>query len=188
MVTLVATSCMGGRVERHLTPPRDHRPRAERCPERAPGISILGDPAPFLECRNDAECTRVRKGRCDYKKIWSGGSSSRCLEPNTIVTRWTYDYCFSDTDCGPTDVCLCDAEDGNRCVPANCRTDADCAGGFCSPTYILSCPNAPGCAASPPAVGGYYCHTADDECPGDSCRESECVSSGGHWKCAAGCP
>lgn len=77
--------------------------------------------------------------------------------------------CTSDADCLPDAACLCAAgvpsggggHDGlvavTECVPANCRTDADCGGFFC--------------AVSPSLCGfgfpdGLFCHTAEDECVG----------------------
>jgi hypothetical protein len=54
------------------------------------------------------------------------------------------------------------------CVAGNCRVDADCgSNGYCSPS-----PSKNGCGGIP--VGGYYCHTRDDECVDDS----DCVSTG----------
>ena len=85
--------------------------------------------------------------------------------------------CTSDADCLPGAACLCAAGipsggggyEGlvaiSECVPANCRTDADC-GEFL-------------CALSPSLCGygfndGLFCHTADDECvDGQDCVDQQ---------------
>lgn len=84
----------------------------------------------------------------------------------------TYDACVLDGDCGGVKVCECEGQ-GNRCVDANCHTDADCDGRGCSPTFDLSCGPYDG-------VQGYYCHTATDECV----RDSDCSHDSGSGYCA----
>lgn len=59
--------------------------------------------------------------------------------------------CLTDGDCGKNELCLCeDASYGGRCVPALCKTDADCKNGnhcasqtSCDQFY---CDDEPGCA------------------------------------------
>lgn len=82
-----------------------------------------------------------------------------------------------DTDCATGLTCACHGSPythgaGNTCVPGNCRVDADCgSGGYCSPSDApMSCG----------ALGGYYCHTAADQCIDDT----DCPSSQGPQVCA----
>jgi hypothetical protein len=88
-----------------------------------------------------------------------------------------YDACQHDTDCGAGHACACHGTadtgtSGNTCVAGNCRVDSDCGpGGYCSPSLnTLSCGE---------GVGGYYCHTANDQCIDDS----DCASTNGPAAC-----
>jgi hypothetical protein len=104
------------------------------------------------------------------------------------------DECLSDADCaagsGQTEVCSCAGNTfeyahatRNLCVPADCRTDAECAPYLCSPSN--------GDGGPFYGVQGYYCHTPNDTCSNDS----DCVNNGtqgycmfsvlsDHWTCA----
>lgn len=98
-------------------------------------------------------------------------------------------HCASDSDCSSNDVCTCDGTAfgyahqslGNVCVPSNCRTDADCASGYCSPSPDFQMGPFYG-------VQGYYCHSCADSCINDS----DCPTNGycaydptvGHWACS----
>jgi hypothetical protein len=132
---------------------------------------------PPVDCRTHAECTAGDNGRC----VGNGHDGWRC----------TYDDCFSDADCpgfdgGRAGVCACKngfRSDNNVCLYAgNCRTDADCGGGYCSPTL--------GQCGRYGTFVGYYCHTSADECTDDAdcaatpnayCAWSELK---GHWACS----
>jgi hypothetical protein len=96
-------------------------------------------------------------------------------------------------DCPAGAACVCAPMGGgagssgspSACVTSGCRTDADCASGFCSPSYAGGC-NGP---------VGFFCHAGNDECGNDT----DCVYDGhapfraacvysaanGHWACAA---
>jgi hypothetical protein len=69
----------------------------------------------------------------------------------------------------------------NVCVPAQCRTDADCGpNGACSPSFDGFCA----------ALSGYHCHSAADSCNSNSdcCSDTpECTYQPalGHFACAA---
>jgi hypothetical protein len=75
----------------------------------------------------------------------------------------------------------------NQCLPGDCRTDADCKGGYCSPTYDTTCGSYDGWV-------GFYCHGPSDDCTNDS----DCVNAQGQggycafgkevgkWICAYG--
>jgi hypothetical protein len=76
--------------------------------------------------------------------------------------------CREDADCGPGSACLCSSgvpnacADGHsvgesQCVPADCRTDADCGGLFCG-VSLTQCGS----------TDGLFCHTLEDECQGDA--------------------
>ena len=118
----------------------------------------------------------------------TSGTNGRCIQASTgaPLCRCTYDACMHDSDCGGGQLCVCHGSAltfgaGNTCLPGNCRVDADCGALACSPT-----PNPNGCGV----VGGYYCHTADDDCTNDSdCAGSlaACVydTDGKHWVCQA---
>jgi hypothetical protein len=77
---------------------------------------------------------------------------------------------MGDVDCKPGTVCGCHGtayagDQGNTCVSGDCRIDSDCGvGGYCSPTL-----NVNSCGS----LGGYYCHTAADQCIDDT----DCSSS-----------
>jgi hypothetical protein len=145
------------------------RPVAITCSAcRPPGISGPGGVAD--ECANDADCTDGDNGRCRY-----GRAGAYC----------DYDACFSDNDCQEDEACLCDGASsgtggGNVCVPAECRVNADCAGGFpCSPT-LGSCGHYTNFVA-------YRCHRAEDECSSDAdCGPGYCAfdEALGHWACS----
>ena len=101
--------------------------------------------------------------------------------------------CEQDSDCGPSDaglyVCSCApatrqfaGSSVNWCVLGDCRVDADCACGYCSPTYNSSCGSFFGYV-------GYYCHVPGDTCANDSeCDGGYCAyfPQVGHWACGYG--
>jgi hypothetical protein len=102
------------------------------------------------------------------------------------------DQCTQDSQCSGKLVCLCEnqigfgngnAPHGNRCAASgDCRVDADCPGGGCSPTVSFDCGTFYG-------VVGYFCHTPNDACTNDS----DCTAQPGgycafepaasHWSC-----
>lgn len=137
--------------------PARHRTMGAACDhERPPGSSPDPGGGPPAECTTDAECTASENGRCNG----NAHDGWRC----------TYDACFADDDCaGTTSVCECEGgfrTDANACLPGDCRTDDDCASGFCSPT-LGSCGDYTGTV-------GWYCHTCEDECVDDA----DCVLPG----------
>lgn len=74
-------------------------------------------------CEADADCTAGANGRCLRQ---DGGfyQSCRCLYA-----------CAGDADCASDKVCVpievTDGAERSSCVPATCRTGADCASGAC---------------------------------------------------------
>lgn len=147
-------------------PPSPTRPVPVTCsPCRPPGGGTSSGPG---ECRSDADCTEGDNGRCVF-----GRAGASC----------SYDECFSDADCGANEVCLCDGSGlgggGNSCITTSCRTNNDCGGQTCSPTFG-SCGHYTG-------VVSYACHTASDECTVDSdCGAGYCAfdAAVSHWVCS----
>jgi hypothetical protein len=100
------------------------------------------------------------------------GDNGRCAF-GMIGSYCSYDECFTDDDCGAGRLCSCDGgyESGaNVCVEAECRVNADCLSGRCSPSY--------GCLLGGGPVG-WYCRTTDDRCAADD----DCTASPG-GRCA----
>jgi hypothetical protein len=102
--------------------------------------------------------------------------------------------CTTNADCASDATCACagtvrawaGVSEGNVCIPSNCRTDADCGSGYCSPTVSSDCGSFYGTA-------GFYCHTCDDTCENDSDCAAQTTNSPsgycaydstvGHWAC-----
>ncbi len=167
---------------RPLGVPMNHIPDAPTCRMSRPAGEVnmpdAGNPncGPGQSCCNsDSDCTAGTNGRCDY--LHNG------------PPLCTYDQCFGGSDCSTGTTCLCAnpmaTADTNKCLPSNCRTDADCPGSYCSPTYDTTCGSYNGYV-------GIYCHTANDECANDS----DCTQMGAgycafdksvaHWVCEYG--
>ena len=129
-------------------------------------IPICKDPG-SLSCANDDECSVGEA---------CGGTAyvGQC-------TCWP--VCGSDADCGANEACVCAMEEPNVderyashdvCVPAQCRTGADCESGECGATWGP-------CGE----ISGFYCRTKSDECRGDDDCDGyqTCFSTGGKWTC-----
>lgn len=159
--------------------PAVHRTTGASCDHvRPPGTSPDPGGGPPAECFTDADCAMDASGRCNG----NGHDGWRC----------TYDACFADLDCTDLDVfgvCECQGgfrTDANACLPGNCRTDADCATGFCSPTL--------GSCGDYTSTVGWYCHTCEDTCVDDTdCSRADAGAFGrpycafdalsGRWGC-----
>jgi len=131
--------------------PVQHRGSAAVCaPNPHAGHEPLGPAAHAVgsaECHVDADCSARPNGICSEKYVGQGDFSIVCA----------YDECMSDADCngGP---CICGGSAAvNDCGGGQCKVDADCNGGYCSPSQDE-------CNWH---VGGWFCHTADDECTDD---------------------
>lgn len=156
------------RPEPTIREPERHRPVAVACEDARPvgnGVGVDGG-----NCLTDAECVDGRNGRCTSARF----------------TQCTYDACQTDADCANDmggGVCACDGSpisDANICHAGNCRTNADCASGYCSPSFG-SCGDYDGFVA-------HYCHTEGDACIDDG----DCAGPGaycafkpeqGLWSC-----
>jgi hypothetical protein len=84
--------------------------------------------------------------------------------------------CASDADCADGEACLCEEAQTwiTRCLPADCRTDADCGGYECG-VSTDECYEANRLA----------CRTADDVCHGFAqCEDGYlCGDLGDSWGC-----
>jgi hypothetical protein len=131
--------------------PAEHRSAGSTCDhERGPGSTPEPAGGPPADCTTDADCTTGENGRC------TGNTHDGW--------RCTYDSCFADSDCADA-AAACECEGGfrsdhNVCLPGNCRTDGDCATGYCSPTF--------GSCGDYTGTVGYFCHTCEDECLDDA--------------------
>jgi len=199
----VSTTTAGVRV------PAKHRALALACDhERPPGNAVpYGDRVPCPQdggaCPVPDDCTTCRSVCLDYGQgpscVTGSGeclSDADCMahdngrcQDNRGLWFCTYDSCYSDATCTNGGPCACEGESGspgNTCLPGNCRTDSDCAGGYCSPT-LGGCGNYGG-------VIGYYCHTAADVCLDDADCTTSMAGAGycmyrpevGHWACGYG--
>jgi hypothetical protein len=132
-----------------------HRREALACAPNPAGACPYADE----DCAMDADCSDIPGGTCATR--WPG---CECVRG-----------CATDADCTEEETCLCAGTTGafsdqicattygpSRCLPSNCRTDADCDDGM-------------RCAVSVDLCGdplGLYCHTAADECQSASDCES----------------
>jgi hypothetical protein len=139
-------------------------------------------------CLVDSDCTMGTNGRCLPPDSSPGVNFT--ITPD-YEAKCSYDECFTDSDCPPSEPCICRASTTdstpNVCVSgSNCRVDADCGpGGYCSPSAyasgsLVSCSN---------LSVAYFCHTAADTCANDT----DCTGAGtcgydtaaGHWSCCS---
>ena len=142
-------------------PPDLYSTRAEACNDRGIGNVAVGAPIP---CSSDSECPS--DATCGDNKVCY-------LAPD----------CDGDSDCGAGNACICAGVVGvsaavayNQCVPAECRSDADCGGYSCTASNVDPCGS----------LGGLYCHTERDECARHSdCGDRLCAfdTSARAWRC-----
>jgi hypothetical protein len=140
-----------------------HRAEVRECPvtiDPDAGFPESGD-ASVHECYFNADCTARPYGRC----VPPYGPG--------ISTSYHCEYgCASDADCTVDQVCLCGALVGT-CVPATCKTDADCAEGFCA-DYDTVCDYRAGMA----------CQTSEDQCFSAAECGRACQLQGTYRACA----
>lgn len=125
----------------------------------------LGEPLPTAPCSADADCP-------------SGASCG----PSRVCYRAP--QCEADSQCGPGMACVCAGVSKNQaivsfnhCVPATCRSEAECGGYRCGVSDSKLCGT----------LDGFYCRTPRDECSGiadcdggDVCAYSDADS---RWRC-----
>jgi hypothetical protein len=105
-----------------------------------------------------------------------------------------YDICGEDTDCDASEACVCpagftfDAGGGyhsfgsfGECLPAECRTGADCPSGECGVSWTC-------CGQGGDAVG-LYCRSDADECSAtaDCDGGRVCQWDGSRFSCFGSC-
>ncbi len=167
------------KIEKKLKEPLRHRATPVACPtgDVTKPVVTHAKMSPGRVCKSAADC----------------GPSARC------VTGYCHDdQCYQDSDCVAwlaaqkvpgKSVCECDPMGhGHRCLVSDCKTDGDCGpGGFCSPSFGLSCGSYHG-------VLSYHCHTQKDDCLNDDDCKKDGSSYGycafepksGHWICGYG--
>ncbi len=123
-------------------------------------------------CTTDADCTDKPYGRCiTYER--------GMMRPSDKVWCGCHYACESDNDCEANQACLCTGalslKSGHaddrlpRCVPASCRTDADCGSGECGAAIYFN-----GCSENATLA----CRGEGDSCRShDSCDgDNSCVA------------
>lgn len=141
-----------------------HRASAVSCDTRIDQPACRGD-EDHLSCKADSDCRDAASGRC----IAGTGQ---------IGTYCGCEYaCATDSDCESGEACVCATEANEKhsvCVPATCKTDADCGGQVCGVSrYHNGCGNTVQLA----------CRTADDTCHSDADCGKESRPGG---QCAVG--
>lgn len=158
-----------------------HRPRAVKCQSFLPrlddGVSylrrhvshydeLLRDLAKVSSCLRDSDCSGRAHGHCEPMRA-------------SVMTFCAYG-CVTDSECSANELCLCGDPVGH-CVPASCRTDADCAPPFVCGDYEpidSECGNR----------DAFACQTERDECT-VFCRPPRlfCAFSEGRRACSDEC-
>lgn len=156
-----------------------HRVTAEPTDEVILPACAGDDSEHWHDCYTDADCTAGPNGRCrqyTFPFDTDANAGCECLYP-----------CSTDADCGPQQVCFAASigphgglpEDfAAKCVPADCRVDADCGSETCGLSQMWSCHPSYRVA----------CRTRWDECRTDlDCVNAEgphCAAVGrGFWEC-----
>lgn len=134
--------CYDGAINRVEALTFDGTPAADSC---------LGDEA-SAECATAADCTAHPNGACLHDPNLTGDPVCGCIYA-----------CSTDADCAEGEACvppevLEDPDAVPTCVPAGCRTGADCDRGECGLSEHQN-----GCAT----LVGLSCRSRDDTCHGD---------------------
>jgi hypothetical protein len=157
---LLSIGCDNGKA------PLLHRFKANTCstnfrPAPPPCTAQDGSFPAQNDCSTNGDCSAGTNGRCLMTpSVPAPDAPVNCL--------CSYDTCFKDSDCLTTGPCDClsgtRTTAANRCLPGNCRVDADCGPGrYCSPTrHTVTL------YFDKQVWQGYYCHTAADACVNDS--------------------
>lgn len=171
------------------------------------GADASGPKEPLYHRREPADCPRDRPtdgpewsfGECDQRfpseegclsdDECTEGTNARCIPWQLSGCLCTYDECFTDEDCETDEVCECGDRSrllGHTCVPANCRTDADCGlGSWCAASY-------PCLQVFHQQMLGYFCTTPLDMCTANEPCSGDCTArcnsvAGKRWTCDCLC-
>ncbi len=129
------------------------------------GSACIGDEE-YLSCTTDADCTAAPYGFCAHED----------LVPSDEASCGCVYSCTTDDDCGDGSACV-PKNIGPRvyatvCVPADCRTDADCDSGECGlSSYNDGCGTTTRLQCRDDRV---------DECRADTDCADQCASSDDH--------
>jgi hypothetical protein len=153
-----------------------HRPTTGTCPN---ALSYEGEPG--------SHGTAGEAGAGGYGWGDNCVDNVDCGRPNYCSSGPPLNYCYdgvagpltcrrgceTDEDCGPSSICLCGnlltlAASLGACVPASCKTDADCEAGYrCASTFHDA------------YEIRFSCQTAEDECAGnDDCADEGAAGAG----------
>jgi hypothetical protein len=154
---------------------------AEWVPELPPGAGVEDLP----------QCTRVEYAECrlvlnDCTRDADCPGSALCLREARMsddglelhISHYCHSPCRADADCSTDEICVCDPRTQNAtladvevgaCVPATCKTDADCSDAteqrFCISPFTHGRLRR---ESTPAGTTDYrfYCQTPNDECHG----------------------
>lgn len=147
------------------------RDTAMQCPTEVTAATSPCAPMPGADCTSDSQCTM--------------GAGGYCAQAHQLAHYCGCYYgCRQDSDCASGQLCECGVVLGS-CVPATCRTSADCpAGRACVATSNSSTGSACG------ATRSYACQTANDQCASDRdcANNGACLFDGTRRSCGASCP
>ena len=142
-----------------------HRTAAPSCTAATPPDLPSSDPA-AMACEG-VPCTDKPNGFC----VATLGDSP---ELNKISCVYA---CEKDDDCGEDSACFC-GPSGGECIPAGCRSEADCGSDACIFMYSkLEC--------GVPTAPELTCLTATRDCASDKACPAESVCIDGSCKPAA---
>jgi hypothetical protein len=158
--------CADGAVE---------RAQGVACSTAIGGPACTGsEPAQYLSCTSDADCSAHPHGRCLHL---DGAFGPTHLESGCSCAF----ACAGDAECASDEACLCAGVDPSgpthsSCVSATCRSGADCASGACGLySYGDFCD----------VTLGLACRSANDACrSGADCAFGEDCVGADPWHCA----
>lgn len=120
-----------------------HRASAVGTDKTISAESCRGDET-YQSCSTDADCTARPNGKCIHDDYVELGGKSRDTGGNQEGCNCAYS-CASDADCNAGEACVppglvSDEVSWAQCVPAECKTDADCTSAECAlTTYDDGC-------------------------------------------------
>lgn len=159
-----------------------HRPRLVVCPDLlaseaqpSPPLAVDGGlPVPLDECAKHSDCSQHPHGSCILAYM--------PRSPLAPIPYLACAYgCVRDEECSSGQICLCGERIG-ACVPASCRTDADCGSNLCS-EFTADPPS--GCGGG--AYEYFKCAVPGVECTTNADCDSEHRCASSHCKTSLAC-